>query len=125
MSQLRVGSLAGLGALLAMTIIVGVVHPHDLLAGKVTLLGAVPAVLLGVFLVRIGSELAEAPRWIRFLTLAPPALAVSITLGIASGVPLLAAYGLMPTLWCVHSIERQTRLRAALPVAVVRPATAP
>lgn len=103
-----------------MTIVVGVFQPHDLLAGKVGLFGAVPAAALGVFLVRIGLDLAEAPRWIRFLTLAPPALALSITLGIGSGAPLLAAYGLVPTLLCVHWIERQTRARASLPIAVVR-----
>lgn len=118
-SQLRAGALAGLGALAVMTIVVAVFEPHDL-ASTTALLGAVPAGVLGMFLVRIGLELSEAPRWIRFLTLAPPALALSITLGIGSGVPLIAAYGLVPTLLCVHWIERQTRRREALPVAVVR-----
>lgn len=103
-----------------MTVIVAVVYPHDLLAGKVALLGALPAAALGKFLVHIGHELTEAPPWLRLLTLAPPGLALSITLGIASGVPLLAVYALAPTLICVRTIERLSRLRGALPVAVVR-----
>lgn len=122
-SPLRTGALAGLGAIALLAIVVAVARPHDpALAALVAALGALPAAGLGAFLARIGVELVEAPRWVRLMTLAPPAVALVVVLGFAAGMPALVAYALVPTALCVRAVERGTRARVAVPLAIARAA---
>ncbi len=126
-SDVRTGVTTGLAALAVTVIALAILRPRwvghgdpDGLAGAVALVGLVPAMFTGVLLARVARFLGDAPRWVRIATLVPPALTIVVVATFAAGVPMLAAFAPVQTLACVVAIERATRPRAPLPLAIAR-----
>ena len=91
-----------------------------LMAFVVFLIGVMPGLVTGAMLGILAAALAERPVWLRRLAIAGPAVAVLLGLAAVFDVTHVFLLAVIPTLVSALVLERHTRARALVPVAILK-----
>ena len=115
------GLLLGLGNALVIAIGLSAIEPHDRaqMAMVVFMIGAVPALIVGVLLGWLAQATAHHRVWFRRLVLVVPAVLVVFTLGAMFSLQSAVLVSCIPTTAAAFWLERATRARVVPPVPVV------